>query len=207
MKATHASAFALAVVLLSSQAGGSPAPDVVCTVHADSVLNSVPPGLFGTNSEWFNQGDGLVDGYGNLNLNLVTTAANQGASSIRFPGGTLSDFYHWQNGVGPVSSRPIVPHGVDPGSERDAFGTPQFLETCQMIAATPLVTVNVGTGTPSEAAGWVDYCNNPNNAQRVADGVAATMRVPAWELGNELYYNSSATEQQIAQTPAQYAQN
>jgi alpha-N-arabinofuranosidase len=200
-------AFVVAFAHPDLWAMGSPAPDVTCSVQAGTLLNTVPPGLFGANAEWFNQGDGLVDANGNLNLNLLATAANQGASSIRFPGGTLSDFYHWQNGVGPMGSRPIVPHGIDPGSERDVYGTPEFLKSCQLVAATPLITVNVGTGTAGEAAGWVDYCNNPNNAQRAADGVAPTTRVPFWELGNELYFNSSAVEQQITQTPAQYAQN
>jgi alpha-N-arabinofuranosidase len=209
MKATipPAAAFVAAFALTRLLAAGPPLADVTCSVQGGTLLNSVPPDLFGTNIEWSGQGDGLADARGNLSTSLLTTAANQETSTLRFPGGTLSDFYHWQNGVGPVSSRPVVPHGDDPGSEQDVYGTPQFLETCQRIAATPLVTVNVGTGTASEAAGWVDYCNNPNNAQRVADGVTATMRVPVWELGNELYYNSSAPQQQVTETPTQYAQN
>ena len=179
--------------------------DSTCTVQAGTVLNPVPDGLLGTNIEWFNNGDGLADYQGNLNNGLILTATNQEISSIRFPGGILSDFYHWQNGVGPVSSRPVMAHGADPGSERDVYGTPEFLKTCQLTAATPLITVNVGTGTAGEAAGWVDYCNNPKNTQRVADGVDPSMRVPVWELGNELYLNSTTAQQQITMAPAQYA--
>jgi alpha-N-arabinofuranosidase len=197
---------AFALLIPCFPAVGAPSPDVMCSVQAGSLLNPVPPGLFGTNMEWFNQGDGLADTQGNLNTSLLITAASQEISSIRFPGGILSDFYHWQNGIGPVSSRPVIPHGADPGSEQDVYGTPEFLKTCQLTAASPLITVNVGTGTAGEAAGWVDYCNNPKNAQRVADGVDATMRVPVWELGNELYFNSSAAEQQITMTPQAYAQ-
>jgi len=199
-------AFIWAFALLGLPAEGSPTADVECSVQAGTLLNSVPPELFGTNIEWFNQGNGLADAQGNLNTSLLTTAANQATSPVRFPGGILSDFYHWRNGTGPVGSRPAMPHGADPGIERDVYGTPEFLKTCQLIAATPLITANVGTGTASEAAGWVDYCNNPKNAQRVADGVDPTMRVPLWELGNELYFNSSAAEQQITMTPQAYAQ-
>jgi alpha-N-arabinofuranosidase len=198
--------FAFALAFSCLPADGSPSADVSCTVQAGSLLNPVPSELFGTNVEWFGHGNGLADAQGNLNTSLLTTAANQETSSIRFPGGILSDFYHWQNGVGPVASRPVTPIGANPGSERDVYGTPEFLKTCQLIAATPLITANVGTGTASEAAGWVDYCNNPKNAQRVADGVDPTMRVPVWELGNELYYNSSSPEQQITMTPQAYAQ-
>jgi alpha-N-arabinofuranosidase len=199
---------ALVFVLLiaSFPAAAAPSPNVICSVQAGTLLNPVPQGLFGTNEEWFNQGDGLANARGTLNTSLVSTAANQGISYIRFPGGILSDFYNWQDGIGPVSSRPVIPHGADPGSEQDVYGTPEFLQTCQLIGATPLITANVGTGTADEAASWVDYCNNPKNLQRVADGVEATMRVPVWELGNELYLNGSTAQDEITMTPAAYAQ-
>jgi alpha-N-arabinofuranosidase len=198
--------FTLAFLVLNLPASGAPAPDVLCSVQAGSLLNSVPTGLFGANTEWFNQGDGLADAQGTLNTGLVTTATSQKITSLRFPGGILADFYHWQDGVGPVASRPVIPHGADSGSEPDVYGTPEFLKTCQLTGASPLITANVGTGSASEAAGWVDYCNNPKNVQRVADGVSATMRVPVWELGNELYYDGSTAEQKITLTPAAYAQ-
>src|SRR5581483_57465 len=117
--------------LMAQPAAGAIA-DATCTVQAGSGLNPVPEGLLGTNVEWFFQGDGLADGQGNLNTSLILTAANQQISSIRFPGGTLSDFYHWQNGVGPVSQRPVMAHGSDPGSEVDVYGTPELLKTCQL---------------------------------------------------------------------------
>jgi alpha-N-arabinofuranosidase len=197
--------FAFAFSVLRFSANGSPPPDVVCSVQADRQLYLMSRGLFGTNIEWFNQGNGLANAQGNLNASLLRTAASQGITSIRFPGGTLSDFYHWPNGIGPVYSRPVIPHGTDPGREPDVYGTPEFLKTCRLIRATPLITANVGTGSANEAAGWVDYCNNPKNARRVADGVDATMRVPLWEIGNELYSDGSPAEKQITMTPQAYA--
>lgn len=179
--------------------------DVTCTIAAGTLLNPVSPRLFGTNIEWFNRGNGLVTANGALDTNLLTTAAQQGISSVRFPGGILSDFYHWRNGVGPAGARPVAAHGADPGYEPDVFGTPELLTTCAAINATPLITANVGSGTPAEAAAWVDYCNNPQNAQRLADGISPSSRVPVWELGNELYLNGSAAEQAVALTPTNYA--
>jgi alpha-N-arabinofuranosidase len=198
-------AFAFAFSLLRFLASGSPSPDVVCSIQAGRQLYPVSPGLFGTNVEWFNQGNGLADAQGYLSASLLRTAASQGISSIRFPGGTLSDFYHWKNGIGPERLRPVIPHGTDPGREPDVYGTPEFLKTCRLIGAIPLITVNVGTGSASEAAGWVDYCNNPKNAQRLPDKVDATMRVPLWEIGNELYLNGSTAEKQITLPPDEYA--
>src|SRR5580698_3865033 len=93
-------AFTIAFVILKLSADGASSPDVTCSVQAGSLLNPVPQGLFGTNIEWFNQGNGLADAQGNLNTSLLITAASQEISCIRFPGGILSDFYHWQNGIG-----------------------------------------------------------------------------------------------------------
>src|SRR5579871_1953953 len=131
-------AFIFVLALPRFPASGSPSADVSCSVRAGTFLNPVPQELFGTNVEWFGQGNGLADAQGNLNPSLLNTAASEEISVIRFPGGTLSDFYHWQNGVGPVGSRPMMPHITNPGGEPDVYGTPEFLKTCQLIAATPL---------------------------------------------------------------------
>jgi len=51
--------------------------------------------------------------------------------------------------------------------------------------------VNTGTGTPEEAAAWVEYCNGPANtpmgALRASNGHPEPFGVRVWELGNETY--------------------
>ncbi|HEY4988526.1 MAG TPA: alpha-L-arabinofuranosidase C-terminal domain-containing protein [Opitutaceae bacterium] len=179
---------------------------MVCHVDPTTALGPVQRGVFGTNLEWFNWADSLSDDGGNVVPGWIPLAKAQGITSVRFPGGTLSDFYHWKDGIGPEGSRPIRAHPTDPGQSPNVFGTPELLKFCAAIGATPLITVNAGTGTAAEAAGWVAYCNQSNNAQRVADGIAAPANVSLWEVGNELYLPGNPTDQQIITvTPTVYA--
>ena len=43
--------------------------------------------------------------------------------------------------------------------EYNHFGTDEFLRFCKLIGAEPQIALNLGTGTPEEAAGWVQYVN------------------------------------------------
>ncbi len=180
--------------------------DIVCVVNADHELGVVERGLFGTNSEWFNNGGGLVSNQGVLDTTLIHLAKKQGISLVRFPGGTLSDFYHWQDGIGPRGSRPVRPHYTDPSSSANVLGTPELIKFCQAVGAQPLITVNAGTGTASEAAGWVDYLNGATNARRISDGLPQPLNVKLWEVGNELYLNGSDAEKKITLPPDVYAE-
>ncbi|HUX01121.1 MAG: hypothetical protein WBD63_09755 [Phycisphaerae bacterium] len=209
------SATAAGCAFLGSDAsdGQNPPPAVptvstdvlVCEVQADQPVGPVPPGVFGTNLEWFNNGTGLVDDRGRLDDRLVRLAGEQGITLVRFPGGTLSDFYHWKNGIGPQDRRPTGPHGSDTGRSVNRFGTPELMKFCGQIGASPLLTVNVGTGTPEEAATWVAYCNQPGHAERAADGFPAPFGVKLWEVGNELYLANNDVERSITLPPEQYA--
>ena len=94
--------------------------------------------------------------------------------------GNYSSGYHWRDGVGPREARPTMRNVGWGGVDSHHFGTDEFLDLCHLLGATPQIGVNVGNGTPEEAAAWVHYCN---------DGTAAgsPRHVPLWEIGNELY--------------------
>lgn len=177
---------------------------IVCAVQADRVRGEVPAGIFGTNAEWFNNAGGLWQGH-TLDAGLVRLAREQGITVVRFPGGTLSDFYHWRDGIGARHRRPVRRHPTDSGSSGNPFGTPELARFCRFIGAEPLLTVNAGTGTPQEAAAWVAYCNAPGNAQRAADGLPGPLNVRLWEVGNELYLAGNAVEKKISLPPGAYA--
>ena len=181
------------------------AETVVCRVDVGRKLGPVQPGLLGTNLEWFNNANGLWVSPGRLDKRLLNLAMEQGLGSIRFPGGTLSDFYDWRDGTGPRQKRPTRPHHTDPGQSPNSFGTPEFLHFCRVVGAEPLLTVNAGTGTPELAAQWVRYCNDAGDPSRIADGLKDPVPVRYWEIGNELYLNGSEAEKRITTTPKNYA--
>jgi alpha-N-arabinofuranosidase len=177
------------------------AAPVTCHVNPDRVLRSIPRELFGTNLEWFNYADGMCGPDGSIDPEWLRLAREEGVDNVRWPGGTLSDFYHWRDGIGPVGDRPVREHPTDPGKSPNIFGTPEFLRFCQAINARPLITVNAGTGTAAEAAAWVAYCNAAENSDRTADGLTAPAGVKLWEVGNELYLPGNPTDKKIITVP------
>ena len=209
-----ASTVAISLLPGSLAAAGNPGlPDthrlaavpVLCRITPDLPGREVPRGLFGTNLEWFNNANGMADSNGAIDPAWASLAREQGLDHARFPGGTLADFYHWRDGIGPVSSRPQRDHPTDPGRSPNVMGTPEFLRFCASAGVRPLITVNAGTGTAAEAAAWVAYCNQPGHPERAADGLAAPATVSLWEIGNELYLPGNPGDSEIITiTPGTY---
>jgi alpha-L-arabinofuranosidase len=110
---------------------------------------------------------------------------------LRWPGGNFASVYHWRDGVGPLDRRPTRKNDAWYGLEYNAIGTDEFIRFCRLIDAQPQITVNIGTGTPEEAAAWVEYCNGdistPMGKLRAANGNPEPYNVRLWEIGNEIY--------------------
>jgi alpha-N-arabinofuranosidase len=111
-------------------------------------------------------------------------------TAMRYPGGNFASGYHWRDGVGPRGGRPTVRDLAWQSIETNAFGTDEFLSLCGKMGWTPMLTVNLGTGTPEEARDWVEYCNCPAGTReadrRAAGGRAEPYGVKLWCLGNEM---------------------
>jgi len=143
-------------------------------IDASAEIRRIPSTLYGTNIEWIWNGNGLWNERArSLDPDLVRLTSDLHPSLLRFPGGILSDFYHWRDAIGqsrqPLSSLP----GDSPQAPN--FGTDEALEFAAKTGAQLLITVNAGTGTAQEAADWVRYVNK------------GSRRVTYWEVGNEIY--------------------
>jgi alpha-L-arabinofuranosidase len=110
---------------------------------------------------------------------------------LRWPGGNFVSAYHWADGVGPVERRPTLPNYAWGAVEPNTFGTDEFVAFCRAVGCEPMICVNAGTGTPEEAAQWIEYCNgpatSPQGARRAANGHPEPYHVRHWEAGNELW--------------------
>ena len=110
---------------------------------------------------------------------------------LRWPGGNFVSAYHWEDGIGPSDARPTKPNYAWGGVETNLFGTDEFMDFCAAVGCEPMICVNAGSGTPEEAARWVQYCNgsaeSPMGRHRAAAGHSAPYNVRHWEIGNELW--------------------
>ena len=179
---------------------------LVCHIDPQHILHPIQRGVFGTNLEWFNEAGGLASHDHQVKDKLFALAKQQGITTARFPGGILADYYHWKDGIGPMADRPKVQHYSDSGRSENVFGSPEFFAFLKHTNAQGLVTVNAGTGTAQEAANWVAYANQKNHPLRLRDGIAESMHIPYWEVGNELYFpDAEQNPVKIALTPQAYA--
>ncbi len=115
-----------------------------------------------------------VDG---LDPDMVALARDLKTPIVRY-GGNFTSTYHWRDGVGPMDQRVTMTNLSWGGPEYNQFGTEEFLNFCNRVGAEPQICLNLGSGTPEEAAGWVRFVNRRWNG-----GQGGLW----WELGNELY--------------------
>ena len=109
---------------------------------------------------------------------------------VRWPGGCFADEYHWRKGVGPAGARPATLNSTWGGViDTNAFGTDEFMDFLEQIDSRPYVSVNVGSGTPQEAAEWLEYMTaaapTALEKERAANGHPAPYTVAMMGIGNE----------------------
>lgn len=131
-----------------------------------------------------------------LRSDVIAASTELGVPFIRWPGGCFADVYHWEDGIGPASQRPVRRNWHWGGLESNRFGTDEFLRWCERVGAEPYINLNLGTGTLLEALRWIDYCCGAEDTadvlQRKQNGRSAPYRVPVWGVGNETWGDHEA---------------
>lgn len=108
--------------------------------------------------------------------------------NVRWPGGCFADEYHWRKGIGPKRAVTLNPNwgGV---IEPNTFGTHEFFDFIDQIGSEAYLSINVGSGTPQEAAEWLEYLttNQPTDLakERAANGHPAPYKIAFLGIGNE----------------------
>jgi alpha-N-arabinofuranosidase len=152
------------------------------------------------------------DSVGNVRKEVVDMTRDLNAGMMRLAGNYISA-YHWQQAIGPVNERPCVTNEAWGGWTNKYFGTDEFIQFCRDLHVEPLICVNDGSGTPEEAAEWVEYCNGgldtPMGKLRAANGQAEPYGVKYWEIGNEVWgpwQVGHCTAEQFADRYVRFAQ-
>jgi alpha-N-arabinofuranosidase len=118
------------------------------------------------------------DALDGLDPDVVAMARAMDTSLLRF-GGNFTSAYHWRDGIGPRDQRISMRNIAWGIPEYNTFGTNELLHFCDLIGAEPQIALNLGSGTPEEAADWVRYVDAHWHQH---SGLT-------WELGNELWGN------------------
>jgi alpha-N-arabinofuranosidase len=113
-----------------------------------------------------------------------------GVPIIRYPGGNFVSGYNWLDGIGPKAERPTVLDKAWNSLNSNQFGTDEFLAWCRLAGTQPLLGLNLGTGTPEQAAALVEYCNIDKGTHwsdlHRKNGITEPYKVEKWCLGNEM---------------------
>jgi alpha-L-arabinofuranosidase len=108
--------------------------------------------------------------------------------NVRWPGGCFADEYHWRKGIGPQRVVTLNPNwgGV---IEANSFGTHEFMDFLDQIGAEAYLSLNLGSGTPQEAAEWLEYLTTTQpttlGKERAANGHPAPYKIAYLGIGNE----------------------
>src|SRR5438270_10781686 len=118
-----------------------------------------------------------ADNISGMDPEMIKLSQEMKTPLVRF-GGNFTSAYNWRDGVGPQDKRVSMLNLAWGMPEYNTFGTDEFLQYCKLIHARPQIALNLGTGTPEEAAEWVRYVNQHWNG-----GAGGLL----WEMGNELW--------------------
>jgi alpha-N-arabinofuranosidase len=185
--------------LLSAQAK-SPAADQTARIFIDSrrSISPIDRNLFGSFLEHLGRAiyDGIYDPGSKLSdsngfrKDVMQEIKQLGVPIIRYPGGNFVSGYNWLDGVGPKQDRPRVLDKAWNSMNTNQFGTDEYMAWCKAVGTEPLMGLNLGTGTPEQAATLVEYCNVDRGTKwsdlRRKHGYAEPYKVKHWCLGNEM---------------------
>lgn len=179
--------------LSCSGAGGTGSASVAFVVSASEITADVSRPGPAMNRDQL--GANLNIGYpDNSDSAYIPQWTSAGVALFRWPGGLLSDYYHWQtHSYGPCAPWPNPP-------AENLFDT-WMKAVAQPMHADVAITVNYGTditctgpGDPNEAAAWVDYANNVEH-----------YGVKYWTVGNEEYLDGEPDLHSPEHDPLTYA--
>jgi alpha-N-arabinofuranosidase len=187
--------FALIIVMLTAPFAAAQKVDL--TVDASKAGAKIDRNIFGQFAEHLGHGvyEGIWVGPGSsipntrgIRNDVVGALKAINVPNVRWPGGCFADEYHWRKGIGAQRPETLNPNwgGV---IEPNTFGTHEFLDFLDQIGAEAYLSVNVGSGTPQEAAEWLEYLTTAQPTalakERAANGHPAPYKIAYLGIGNE----------------------
>lgn len=121
---------------------------------------------------------------------VIALTRELGVSTVRYPGGNFVSGYRWEDGIGPVESRPrrldLAWHSTEP----NLVGIDEFMRWSAKAGTEPMMAVNLGTRGVQEALDLLEYCNVEGGTYwsdlRRSHGAERPHNIRMWCLGNEM---------------------
>jgi len=188
--------------------------ETIIQVSVSDTLHMIDPMIYGQMFEDCNDSviyGGLVNGNGEENPAVRDLLRPLNMPIVRWPAGTYSLEYNWENGVGPKKERPIVSCICWGGNDSNLFGTDEFLQWCNSIGTVPYINFNMGNspkyaGSLGDALNWLEYVNGPTSSpygmKRALNGHNHPYNARYWCIGNENYLSAGV---HVAETSQQYS--
>ena len=189
--------FLLALIASAAAAPAVVAQKVQLSIDASKPGAKIDRNIFGQFAEHLGHGiyggvwvgpDSPIPNTRGIRKDVVAALKALKVPNVRWPGGCFADEYHWRNGIGPQRVTGLNPNwgGV---IEPNTFGTHEFMDFLEQIGAEAYLSINLGTGTPREAAEWLEYMTaaQPTTLakERGANGHPAPFKVGYLGIGNE----------------------
>jgi alpha-N-arabinofuranosidase len=191
------SAFIGSGATAAGQATGAIGETVQLSVDASRSGSKIDRNIFGQFAEHLGHGvyegvwvgrDSKIPNTRGIRNDVVAALKALKVPNVRWPGGCFADEYHWRKGVGPERAVTLNPNwgGV---MEPNSFGTHEFMDFLGQIGSEAFVSVNVGSGTPQQAAEWLEYLTAAQPTalakERAANGRAEPYTIAYLGIGNE----------------------
>lgn len=123
-------------------------------------------------------------------MDVIDLIKDLKVTSIRYPGGNFLSGYNWKDGIGSRDERPRRLDLAWKTIESNQFGIDEFYNWSQVAGTQIMGAVNMGTGTPQEAAQLVEYCNFVGGTYwselRAKNGHKDPYNIKLWCIGNEM---------------------
>ena len=189
----------LAFAVFATAASAAEAPPVELDIDTHTAGPVINRNIFGQFAEHLGSGiyggvwvgkDSSIANVRGIRSDVVGALRALKVPNVRWPGGCFADEYHWRDGVGPAAQRKsTVNTNWGNAIESNAFGTDEFMDFIDQIGSAAYVSVNLGSGSPREAAEWMEYmtaaADSTAGKERAANGHSAPYEVRFVGLGNE----------------------
>ncbi len=140
---------------------------------------------------------------GGFRKTLTQAAAELYPTTLRWPGGSFSEHYHFEDGLGSQTQR----KGIQRWDDFDplSFGTDEYIAFCRKVGAEPIIVLPIGyhnyDGYSPDRKGkedwlqrtldWIEYCNGDTSTvwgrKRAENGHTSPYNVKYWEIDNEVW--------------------